>query len=328
MEVIAFFDLFDYPATAIELWRYGSAACALPEIIAAADGLARSGRLETAAGFYFLPGRAETIATRLQRYNYTERKFKRALRAARLFKVIPWIRLIAVGNLIGADNLKDGSDIDLFIVTEPRRLWLARLAAVGLAEAMGWRPRPGAERDRICLSFFKSEDGLDLSGLKLPARESESALLNKVASFSLGAPPYRAADAAAERVPEETEDIYFDFWLAGLTPIYDAGGVYEKIIRANRWLFNRFPNWTAIEPTSRRRVPPRRSRFYRDAIDLFVGGLEPNVKKFQLKRMPEYLARPLNKDTRVTANDRIIKLHANDRREEYRTKYTEKLKGA
>lgn len=329
MKVIAFFDLFDFPLTVLELRCYGSFKAEVDDYDAAAEALKDQGRLDFKHGFYFLPGRQETVVTRSQRYNYAERKFRRALRAARLFKFIPWIRLVAVGNLIGADNLKDESDIDLFIITEPKRIWLTRFFCAGLAEILRWRPKPGAAKDGICLSFFLSEEKLDLSGLMLNGEtdrkgDVEADLLMRLASLNNRARRHGREPAGPEG--KTGADIYFIYWLAGLTPLYDAEGAYEMLASANAWLKDHMPNWQPIIPARRRQAGAGFSRFYRDVADMLSGGLEPTVKKWQLKRMPEYLARPLNKDTRVIANDHIIKLHANDRREEYRDKYLEALK--
>ena len=62
------------------------------------------------------------------------------------------------------------------------------------------------------------------------------------------------------------------------------------------------------------------SRFYRDVVDMFFGGLERRIKEIQLEIMPRQIKDIMNIDSRVVASDKIIKLHVNDRREEYRSK--------
>jgi hypothetical protein len=288
VKAVAFFDLFDYPLTLNEILRNLSVKCELEQVMQALEN--GINQIASADGFYFLAGRNRIIEERLKRYNFTDRKFKRALIAAKIFKFVPWIKLIAVGNLMGAQNLKDNGDIDLFIITEAKRIWLTRFFCVGAIKFLGWRPRADNSRDKICLSFFAGEDKIDFDYLRLE------------------------------------KDIYFIYWLAGLTPIYDAGGIYKKLIDANPWLKNELPNWRPLEPSTQRLVKSRQLGFYNDFIDIFVGGLEPQFKAWQIKIMPPVLKNLINQDSRVVANDNIIKLHANDRREDYREKYEKKIK--
>ena len=302
VKTIAFFDMFDYPLTANEIWRNLGLKSELVRVMEALEGITplspplSGGIIESENGFYFLSGRQELVAERQKRYSAADRKFKRASRLAKIYKFIPWVKLIAIGNLMGAHNLKPESDIDFFIITEKKRIWLARFFCVALAQVLGLRPKPGKTKNKVCLSFFVSQAAMDLSGLML------------------------------------AEDVYFIYWLAGLAPIYDRGGVYEEFMEKNNWLKNELPNWPAYAEASAGKRPgfwskrrgdggPGPSEFYRDLADMFFGGLEPWFKKLQLKLLPEELRQLMNLDTRVVVNDKVIKSHSNDRREEYREKF-------
>ncbi|MFA6307156.1 MAG: hypothetical protein WCV70_04025 [Patescibacteria group bacterium] len=334
IKVVAFFDLFDYPLTLNEIWQNMSVKRELFEVMAALEEMIKSpltpptkaGAIEKQNGFYFLAGRSAIIAERQRRYNFADRKFKRAMLASKIFKFIPWIKMIAVGNLLGAHNLKDSSDIDFFIITEDKRIWLTRFFCASITKLLGLRPRVDNSRDKICLSFYVSERAMNLSGLMLknyPAAVSEEEQISLDSRL-------RGNDKKGYG-----NDIYFIYWLAGLTPIYDIGGVYEKLMAANSWLKNYLPNWPALTeapagkqpgPWSKRRdVGGSLPRFYRDVIDLFIGGLEPQFKTLQLKLLPPQLKEMMYHDSRVVINDSILKLHANDRREEYREKYLSKI---
>jgi len=311
VKAVAFFDLFDYPLTAKEIWQNLSVKCELNEVIKELEYAAwksppppfvKGGKVENKNGFYFLSGRGAIVEERLKRYNFTDRKLKRAMLVAKIFKFIPWIKMMAVGNLLGAHNLKDASDIDFFIVAEDKKIWLTRFFCAGLAKFLGLRPRAGYARDKICLSFYASDKALDLSGLIL--------------ENPLSPPLVKGA---------ESVDIYFTHWLAGLTPLYDVDGTYGKLIKANRWLYGSLPNWQPINPARQRMVMPFAWDFYADVADLFFGGLEPQFKKLQLNLLPLELKNQMNLDSRVVVNDQIIKLHVNDRRKEYREKYFEKI---
>ncbi len=288
LETVAFFDLFDYPLTAVEVWQYTQTKCSLPQIDKKLKEMIAVGRLEEKQGFYFLPARTKIITTRLKRYNYAQRKLKRIRRLVRLWRFIPWIKMIAVGNLIGAHNLKNESDIDLFIITAPNRIWLTRFFIVSLTASLGLRPKPGNTKDKICLSFYISEIDLCLRRFFLPQ-------INGWA------------------------DIYFIYWLAGLAPVYNRDKIYIQFIKANSWLKEYLSNWHRFESARSLVGPP--NQFYCWIIDYFFSYWEKLAQKWQIKKMPAEIKKIINKDTRVIVDDKTIKLHINDRRVEYRQKF-------
>ena len=195
-------------------------------------------------------------------------------------------------------------------------------------------------RDKICLSFFASEEAMDLRELMLDnrsleffpesIREEDSGGAGKKQAGSTV--PLLANPAARERRGNGGDygavkcfDIYFIYWLAGIVPIYDKRGVYEEFIKANSWIRQCLPNWQPLKLMERRDSGKSFSCFYHDLIDLLFGGLEKNAKKLQLKKMPSGLKKIMNKNTQVVINDQVLKLHTKDRREEYRKKWVEKL---
>ncbi len=289
VETVAFFDLFDYPLTIFEIWRYLSVAVALGDL-AEAMGSITGPILAEKNGFYFLAGRKEVLSIRQDRYRSAAGKIKRVRRLSALFRLVPWVRFVAIGNNIGANNLKEASDIDLFIVTRPKRLWLTRLMCAGMVAALNLRPKPGRVKNKFCLSFYADEDSLDLA-------------------------PWRLKD----------NDIYFTYWLAGLVPVFDRDGVYSRLLEANRWLGSELPNWQAYQPAARQVISNPSSYWYEAIVDLFFGGLEQIAKRLELRIMPPELNSIANRDTRVIINDRVLRLYANDRREQYRKEWRQKL---
>lgn len=291
VETVAFFDLFDFPMTAFEIWKNINIKCSLEDIF---FELKKENKyLDNKNGFWFLKGRQDIINIRMSRYNYADRKFKRALKISRIFKFIPWIKMIAIGNIIGSHNLKNEGDIDFFIITEKKRIWLTRFFCVLLVKFLGLRPKPDYAKDKICLSFFIDEEEINLKKLRLDFPK---------------------------------QDYYFIYWLAGLVPIYDKEGLYQKLIKENNWLKDYLPNWNRGNINYLRDAGRGLSFFYRDIIDMLFGGLEKKIKIFSLKMMAQEIKDIMNKDTRVVVSDHVLKFHTNDRREEIRRSYLEKIK--
>jgi hypothetical protein len=289
IEVIVFFDLFDFPLTVFEIWQNLSLKCEYKEVLDALDKIDYDNdfkNIRTKEGFYFLKNRQKNIETRKKRYNYSDKKVKRAILISRIFKFIPWIKMIAVGNIIGEHNLKKGSDIDFFVITERNRLWISRFFCVLIIKLLRLRPKENNVKDKICLSYWISDESLNLKNSML----SEN-------------------------------DKYFVYWLAGLVPIFDKGDCYNNFIKENSWISSFLPNWEKGEVNYRRNAGKGFSFFYRDVFDLFFGGLEERIRKLSIKIMPPVLKQKMNKDKRVIINNNVAKLHSEDRREIYFHKF-------
>jgi hypothetical protein len=254
--------------------------------------------------------------------------------------------MIAVGNIMGGNNAKPESDIDLFIITEKKKVWLTRFFCVAVTKLFGLRPRDDKTRDTICLSFFASEVGMGLKELMLEATAAQSprkdcagtnpsSPLYQGSKISAGLPSAMIKKAIISSDNEVLalcatgyvlRDIYFIYWLACLEPIFDQGGVYERFIASNSWIYEALPNWQSFVGTHWRDAGRSWSFFYHDIVDLFMGGLEKNFRNWQIKRLPAPIREIMNQDTRVVATDDVLKFHVNDRREYYLDLYLKKLK--
>ena len=102
MQAIAFFDMFDYPLTPFEIWTFCGVKSELGEILEVLNG--NSLPLETKYGFYFLDNRSEIVDIRQRRYNYANRKFKRALKIARFLEKHPRINSVFYPGLESHEN--------------------------------------------------------------------------------------------------------------------------------------------------------------------------------------------------------------------------------
>src|SRR3989339_626148 len=225
MRVIVLFDIFNYPLTEFEVWQYlcgnGNSLSLndVKKVLADRQFLEKYG-IVTKQGFYYLshffsyhpeasmePGAelknpGSIVKTRMDRYNHTDRKFKIALKVARWFKLIPWIRMIAVGNIIGANNLDDNSDIDLFVITERNRAWITRLFCAGLMAVFNMRPKPEKKRDKICLSFFIDENNMNLEKINLIKKIFSNWIPHKSVYFRDAGKPF-------PRVYHDIIDLFF-----------------------------------------------------------------------------------------------------------------------
>lgn len=305
LAAIAYFDIFDYPLTSTEIWKYQwrgtdmdsnaeerGSTLSLFQVIDELVKLEKEGRVASGNGFYFLPGREALIKMRNLRHVIAYRKWRRALRIIRFLRILPYVRMIAIANTLAYDNADEGSDIDLFIVTAKGRVWTARFFVALFLQLFGLRPTAKMRRDKICACFFVDEDHLDISKLALP-----------------GEP-----------------DVYLHYWIATLWPVFvpehveGQPSIYEKFFEANAWVKKNIPNIHLIIPNMFRRIDSTRGIlvYKGHPCNIFP---ESFYRRLQERRFPDVIRARLGKDTTVVANDHVLKFHTYDRREEYRKKF-------
>lgn len=181
LEPIIFLDLFEYPLTLFEIWNYSDKYFSFLETENKVQDLVENDILQKKDGFYFLPNRKSLVKERNRKYNYSTYKLKKAKKFAKLFSFFPGVKAVAAANFIGGHNWRLGSDIDIFIITKPGWIWRSRFFCAGVSKILNSRPTKLSKKDKICLSFYVSEDFDDMDKLKISG-----------------------------------EDPYFDFWLKGL----------------------------------------------------------------------------------------------------------------
>ena len=128
VSAVAYFDIFDFPLTFFEIWqnlyfeKEGCQKFSLTDVSGKLNELIKQNVVEKKDGFYFFSGRAEIIKTRLDRYKLAEKKYHLALKIAKIFSFIPFVKLTAICNSLAYANSRRGSDIDFFIVTREKRI--------------------------------------------------------------------------------------------------------------------------------------------------------------------------------------------------------------
>ncbi|MDO8559472.1 MAG: hypothetical protein Q7S23_00335 [bacterium] len=285
LRTLAYFDVFDFPLTALEaqrwLWRQRAS---VGDVASVLKELERAGRVQRAHGYFHLPGRPAVVAVRWRRYLDAELKFRRAQRAARWLRFLPAVRLLAVCNNAAYGNAKAPSDIDLFIVTAPGRLWSTRLAVTAIVQLLGLRRHGRHVANRCCLSFYVTANAGDLS------------------RFSLA-----------------PNDPYLVYWLATLALVYARPDEAASFWRANVWMNEWLPNWQPRLLSVRRSVPvPKRWLLPEGSR-----GLEQMARRLQRAKMAAR-ERQHPSRLGVAISDDVLKFHEEDRRSAYRQQWEER----
>jgi len=153
LEPILYGDIFDYPLTLEEVWRY----CPLPlSREQVAERLENYQRLvQCSDGFYHLTGREELVAMRHSRQETSRVIWKQALRVAGLICNVPFIRGMAITGSLATDNAGEDGDPDFLVITANNRVWTV-FFFLGTIQKM-------TSTHTLCPNFYISENNLTVT---------------------------------------------------------------------------------------------------------------------------------------------------------------------
>ncbi len=240
LAALTYFDYFNYPLTAEEVHYWLPQRVSFIRVKKVLVKLVEKGRLHQKEQFYFLPGQ-NPVQQRQKHQQFSSTKMALLQKRLSFLKKTGIIFLGISGSLALADAGSD-DDIDLLVVAPAGRLWWSRLWLTVLTTLLGWRRRPQETHpaDKLCFNIFLDEQHLALKKAR--------------------------------------QNIYTAHELLQLRPVYDAGGIYQQLLAANRWAEKFLPQAYAdrLEKSQGRE---------KDSVRWFPTVLENICKNLQLAYM-------------------------------------------
>ncbi len=237
----------------------------------------------------------DDIRERHRRTLYSDLHMKTATKAARIIRYVPFVRAVFLCNTVAMGAAQAGSDVDLFIVTAARRLWLSRLLVTVAMALTGMRRSKTDVAGKVCLSFYVSEAGLDLTNIAIK------------------------------------DDVYLAYWLQTLRPLYDPTQVQSQLYDQNRWAKHMIPNGLTVSTTRPSLSAPPAKEYLKQIVERMwqspYGDLiERQAKQIQQSKMKlNRMSAQHDDNTNVVVSDTMLKFHENDRRTLYRDQWKQLL---
>lgn len=291
IKTLGFFGLFRQPLTLLEiqkfLWSEQPA-----DLGSLTENLKTLSQIKEADGFFFLLSQGNPVEHRLARDFWQRKKLIIAKSAARLLASLPFIKLVAICNSLGFGTAEEKSDIDFFIIARQGRIWLARFLCNLILRLFNLRTYGIKMTNKICLSFFINDSNLNLEPMSLTG-----------------------------------EDPYLVYWITQLTPLINREGSLEKFWQANSWIKKYIAdfqeNGLALNKNMMQfdKIASFKYLFWEKVLAGRIGDyLEKFLGRWQIKKISQRV-KTRNLSPAVIINDQMIKLHQEDRREEYRKKW-------
>lgn len=285
LATISYYSIFDYPLTSIEVFSYlikskesGDDKYSLGDVLEALEKSEMlKAKLDVRFGFYFLKGREEIVARRLERKKIADRKWKKAKKIFWLMQITPFLKGIFISGSLALGNSRKDSDIDLIIVAKKGRIWTVRTFVTILTSLLFAKRHGNVTKDMICLNHYVTDGSLKIPFESLYNAQSYIHLVNL----------YR-----------HTKDFE----------------LFRKFQNENNWIGNYVENYKSSELGSARSI--RRNTFFSLVSaasslilsNVFGDMLERELSVFQGRRIKKD---PLYKKTggRITIGDDQLEFH-------------------
>lgn len=286
LATIAYYDIFDYPLTLIEIFSYmirrkgaeNDDKYSPGDVL---EALEKSETLKNAIdvrfGFYFQKGREEIVLKRLERKKIADQKWKKARRIFRLMQVIPFLRGIFISGSLALGNSRKDSDIDLIVVAKSGRIWTVRTLVTILASLLFAKRHGKVTRDMICLNHYITDESLRIPFESLYNAQSYVHLVNLY------------------RHPKDSD-------------------LFKKFQHENDWIGKYIGNYKYSELGSSRSI--RRSAFLSSMSRLFGSVLSNVFGRLLERKLSEFQSRRIKNDPlykksggRITIGDDQLEFH-------------------
>lgn len=292
IQTLAYFNIFNYPLTVAELFRYLWKPPANVALSQLQEVLSTMKQVEMYNGFVYLTDSQQITAARTKAYLESERKYKKRLPYIKLLTYVPNVQAIFIVNSLAYQNVREQSDIDLLIVSKPGKIWSTRFFTTTIAKLLGIRPRPNFTKDTLCLSFYLDGKSLDMSKL-------------------MG----------------NRNDVYEVYWIKHLFPLYDPENTINQLQNANRWVKDYLPNAKSNHLHPLRTI---HHSWLHSVIHIVLGifSVESFWKKIQLAILPnklKQLSGPVESSV-VVLSDTLLKFHTHDPKPEWSKQWENTVK--
>lgn len=204
---ITFFSIFERPITKEEIRQYlYQATAGKVEVEANLDQLVKEGLVAGRYDFYTLKDHTPALKAQKNKFEISTKLLKKACRWAKVLKMAPFVRAIIVTNSVAMHNADEKSDIDLVIVAD-KNIYIAKSFIWTLLNLFNQYEKKDSKSTKFSLGYAFSTDNLDLS------RDN-----------------FKHPDPIAY------------YTTAMYLPLFSIGG-YENLIRKNRWVSEKLPNF-------------------------------------------------------------------------------------
>jgi hypothetical protein len=158
LKTLLYYDIFNHPLKAEEIYRYLDRNSASTGKISEELQRLCSERIVFKFGDFFTVQEDPTLIDRRLRGNRrADQSIPAALKTAKLIAAFPFVRGVLASGSLSKGYMDEKSDVDFFIITAARRVWIPRMMLV-----LYKRLFLHNSHKQFCVNYFIDEDHLEI----------------------------------------------------------------------------------------------------------------------------------------------------------------------
>ena len=156
LKPILYFSLFKYPLTEEEIFIFSKAE-SKEQIKLDLMELVNDNIIYKIDDFYLTENNETLIKRRLEGNKMAKNIYQKALTVSRLISKFPYVEGVGISGSLSKGYYDDDGDIDFFIITSPKRLWIARTFLILYKKLFLLN-----SRKYFCVNYFISSNALEI----------------------------------------------------------------------------------------------------------------------------------------------------------------------
>jgi hypothetical protein len=158
IKVLLYYDIFHYPLKSNEIFRFlGTYSVSEKDVVHSLHNLMEDGVLFRYKDFYSVQSGAANFERRVKGNKEASRCLEIAKRKANFIATFPFVRGVFASGSLAKEYMDEKSDLDFFVITAPKRLWIARTLLVMYKRVFLFN-----SHKYFCLNYFVDEDHLEI----------------------------------------------------------------------------------------------------------------------------------------------------------------------
>lgn len=158
IKTLLYYDIFNYPLKCREVFQFlGVNSVTEKDVIHSLNALTEEQFLFRFKDLYSLQPHEANVQRRLKGNAEAEKYLVLANKKAKLISRFPFVRAVFASGSLSKGYMDENSDLDFFIITQPKRLWIARTLLVMYKRFFLFN-----SHKYFCVNYFVDEEHLEI----------------------------------------------------------------------------------------------------------------------------------------------------------------------